>query len=97
MRPRRVRLGWDMMAPLDEATLRASMRPRRVRLGWPVERGLFARRHPGFNEAEARAPRMEPCGPTSRPPTWSFNEAEARAPRMARAYVKLCARPAVLQ
>ena len=37
----------------------------------------------GFNEAEARAPRMPRAGATERVASVSrFNEAEARAPRM---------------
>ena len=60
------------------------MRPRRVRLGC-IDRILDGLPFAGaFNEAEARAPRMQPPGwpaPSHRVP---FNEAEARAPRMHR-------------
>ena len=39
--------------------LRASMRPRRVRLGWPARSRTTPRPPMCFNEAEARAPRMD--------------------------------------
>ena len=82
MRPRRARLGCHNRSSKPAKPARASMRPRRARLGC-LGSELTLRQHLiGFNEAEARAPRMptvamilaasEPC----------FNEAEARAPRM---------------
>ena len=39
---------------------RASMRPRRARLGCGRTQLTAHTVHPGFNEAEARAPRMQP-------------------------------------
>src|SRR5581483_768693 len=39
---------------------RASMRPRRVRLGWSISKCRRPSTTTGFNEAEARAPRMDP-------------------------------------
>ncbi len=41
----------------------------------------------GFNEAEARAPRMGGKGVPTRMSYLCFNEAEARAPRMAGEYL----------
>jgi len=62
MRPRRVRLGWlRQIADVAAELLHASMRPRRVRLGWRLPRPRSRSRRAGFNEAEARAPRMVRC------------------------------------
>ena len=64
----------------------ASMRPRRARLG--CGRAVRVRTRAtdaGFNEAEARAPRMPTRLHWCQPRSWRrFNEAEARAPRMHR-------------
>src|SRR5947208_763592 len=60
MRPRRVRLGCavhDLVALLEVA---ASMRPRRVRLGCVTRSMPVILAITRFNEAEARAPRMQP-------------------------------------
>ncbi len=43
------------------------MRPRRVRLGWLFRRRPALDQGGGFNEAEARAPRMGPRPPWLRP------------------------------
>jgi len=60
----------------------ASMRPRRVRLGWLSDQEPEDWPLPGFNEAEARAPRMASACRWLRSACRRFNEAEARAPRM---------------
>ncbi|MGO8920655.1 MAG: hypothetical protein ACLQJR_32580, partial [Stellaceae bacterium] len=60
MRPRRARLGCRQATLQDGELLDASMRPRRARLGCgeaDARAPLPAQR---FNEAEARAPRMQP-------------------------------------
>ena len=63
------------------------MRPRRARLGCSA---VVAEPHVtkiGFNEAEARAPRMLPATvDTVYAAGHDFNEAEARAPRMLRSH-----------
>jgi len=59
MRPRRVRLGCLARHGLSVVQTTASMRPRRVRLGCAAcSSGMHTRRN-CFNEAEARAPRMQ--------------------------------------
>ena len=49
-------------------------------MGLPVPTAAL----PGFNEAEARAPRMQEAPASSLLGALCFNEAEARAPRMRR-------------
>ena len=62
----------------------ASMRPRRVRLGCSSVIVILPVNQIGFNEAEARAPRMRPLLAHAGRLFRRFNEAEARAPRMQR-------------
>ena len=63
-------------------SITASMRPRRARLGCHRLSRRCRTLRVGFNEAEARAPRMRRCPASSGPRPRRFNEAEARAPRM---------------
>ncbi len=51
-------MDWEIEAAILDAA-QASMRPRRVRLGWAVSGGAAASGWKRFNEAEARAPRMD--------------------------------------
>src|SRR5579863_4228499 len=58
MRPRRARLGCALSADHRGAGESASMRPRRARLGCEKSKWKLYLGPMGFNEAEARAPRM---------------------------------------
>ncbi len=58
MRPRRVRLGYEETLAAYRAGMAASMRPRRVRLGYTAGRARMRLAYLGFNEAEARPPRI---------------------------------------
>src|SRR5579884_3692158 len=58
MRPRRARLGCFAVIAIGSGQLEASMRPRRARLGCGQPAAGFPSCCGGFNEAEARAPRM---------------------------------------
>src|SRR5579872_4164818 len=82
MRPRRVRLGCCLVDRADRLRRLASMRPRRVRLGCRAALQADHVADHGFNEAEARAPRMPRRTASGFAGSRSFNEAEARAPRM---------------
>ena len=58
MRPRRVRLGYEVARGAGAQVVTASMRPRRVRLGYSATNAQLDQFDLGFNEAEARTPRI---------------------------------------
>src|SRR5579883_734659 len=86
MRPRRARLGCGGGEKYRPVGRQASMRPRRARLGCLLAAGGWGLLSKGFNEAEARAPRMPRLLWITTGLLRGFNEAEARAPRMPATY-----------
>ena len=83
MRPRRIRLGYSILPDVQILMSAASMRPRRMRLGYMPRARPGRATRPGFNEAEAHAPRIPLDGlMADLALQGGFNEAEAHAPRI---------------
>ena len=83
MRPRRARLGCRAGPRRRSRRSCLQSRPRRARLGCCLGPTTIANQGSGFNEAEARAPRMLPSTTAAKRVVKAMlNEAEARAPRM---------------